>query len=166
MVNPQNLCGKAGHGSTCLKFQSGGQKQAPVRPVSLVGQQASPTQQAPSQWESLSQQNKGEWAHRLASHLPRANTHTPHESVHTDMNQCTHMHPQIYTHKHMHTHMQSLSRAWWLTPIIPTLVKLRQEDYSKFEASLGYQVTFGQFETQSETSSQEERNQKFTVLFL
>lgn len=50
--------------------------------------------------------------------------------------------------------------------MIPTLVKLKQEDYNKYEASLGYQVTFGQFETQSETSSQEERNPKFTVLFL
>jgi hypothetical protein len=27
--------------------------------------------------------------------------------------------------------------VWWLTPVIPALGKLRQEDY-KFEASLGY----------------------------
>jgi hypothetical protein len=29
------------------------------------------------------------------------------------------------------------SQAWWYTPVIPALRKLRQEDH-EFEASLGY----------------------------
>ena len=29
-------------------------------------------------------------------------------------------------------------RAWWLTPVIPALGRLRQEDRCEFETSLGY----------------------------
>jgi hypothetical protein len=32
---------------------------------------------------------------------------------------------------------ETLSQAWWYTPIIPELWRLRQE-FGKFEASLGY----------------------------
>ena len=31
-----------------------------------------------------------------------------------------------------------LSRAWWRTPVIPALGRLRQEDRCEFETSLGY----------------------------
>ena len=30
------------------------------------------------------------------------------------------------------------SQVWWLTPLIPALKRLRQEDCYEFEASLGY----------------------------
>lgn len=34
-----------------------------------------------------------------------------------------------------------LSRAWWLVLVIPAIGRLRHEDCSKFETSLGYKVS-------------------------
>lgn len=32
------------------------------------------------------------------------------------------------------------SKAWWLEPLLPELVYLRQKDHQKFKASLDYKV--------------------------
>lgn len=37
-------------------------------------------------------------------------------------------------------YLMSPGGVWWYTPAIPTLGRLRQEDPSKLEASLGYLV--------------------------
>lgn len=102
------------------KFQSWGQRQEDPC-GSLASQPPSSAQQAPSQWEILSQKTKlsDSWRmHGLTFHL-HMHTHA-HTHIHTRIHAHTSTHRS--THKNTCTHIykvQILSQAWRLTPIIP-----------------------------------------------